>query len=246
MEVHKLRIGGRWVNVYRIGRSDLVSVIIGVREGLPPNLDSVKKQTFRDYEIIIVSGPGTPTSSHARNLGIRFSKTKFIAFLDDDAYPAPDWLEQLLQAYKLSGGDIIESYVINPQPRYLKWDIPRVPDLSQIWVANFALYPRYIFEKIGFYDEHFGKRAFNEVDLSVRALKKGFKIRAWSKARVNHKHSLYGRFPPGSRGLTWQSLFYFLFKHPIYGFLFLMALNPLTHRFWTHYIANKLAFWKIF
>lgn len=36
-----------------------------------------------------------PGISHARNTGAREARTEFIAYIDDDAIPAPDWIEQI-------------------------------------------------------------------------------------------------------------------------------------------------------
>lgn len=40
-----------------------------------------------------------PGLSHARNAGLYACKTEFVAFIDDDAYPDPDWLETLLSEF---------------------------------------------------------------------------------------------------------------------------------------------------
>ncbi len=37
-----------------------------------------------------------PGISLARNLGLRVATSEWVAFLDDDALPAPDWADQLL------------------------------------------------------------------------------------------------------------------------------------------------------
>jgi cellulose synthase/poly-beta-1,6-N-acetylglucosamine synthase-like glycosyltransferase len=71
-------------------------------------------QTCRSYEILIVSeSPETATfentriltsgrasPARARNIGAREARGEILAFIDDDAYPARDWLEKALQDFQ--------------------------------------------------------------------------------------------------------------------------------------------------
>lgn len=198
----------------------------------------MKKQTLKDFEIIIVSGPGAPGSSHARNLGIRFSKAKFIAFLDDDAYPNPDWLEQFLCAYEKKHG-IIESYVDHPTSKWVKCDIQRhMSDLQETSLANFALYPREVFDKTGLYDTRFRKTGFNEMDFSIRARKKGFKIIKCINAKVFHK---MGKRRFRKTILSSPNFFLFLLKHPLYFFIYICLFSlPILNKFVKYYELQGL------
>jgi glycosyltransferase involved in cell wall biosynthesis len=82
-------------------------------------LEGLAEQTFRQFEVIVVNGPssdstaellsgypvrvGTCSEAHvsrSRNVGVRMAVGDVIAFLDDDAVPEPDWLEQLAGAYE--------------------------------------------------------------------------------------------------------------------------------------------------
>lgn len=85
---------------------------------LQRTLEGLARQTFRRFEVILVNGPssdgtaellsrdparvGTCAEAHlarARNIGVRMAAGDVFAFLDDDAVPEPDWLEQLAGAY---------------------------------------------------------------------------------------------------------------------------------------------------
>lgn len=107
-------------------KSPLVSVVItAYRSGnlLEKAIESVLKQTFRDFEIILVDNNASPETHNivraytdkypdrirtihepqqgacsARNTGIRESKGKYIALLDDDDMMMPGRLEKQLQA----------------------------------------------------------------------------------------------------------------------------------------------------
>jgi glycosyltransferase involved in cell wall biosynthesis len=100
----------------------LVSVIVRTYNrphNLPVALDSIAKQTFRDFEVIIINDAGNSAIdiirdfsnkfsinyiehetnkglSAALNTGIRVAKGKYIAYLDDDDIYYPDHLETLV------------------------------------------------------------------------------------------------------------------------------------------------------
>jgi GT2 family glycosyltransferase len=233
MKMIKCEIKDKDITIYKIGNSNSISVIIPVRKGLPKNLDAVKNQTFKDYEIIVVSGSGTPGSSHARNLGIKITKSKFLAFLDDDAYPEPDWLEQLLKAYYTGKGDVVDSEENSPKSIYFNFSKP-LKNLQEKTYVNFGLYPRYVIDKVGLYDERFGKYGFNEVDYSIRIRKAGFRIIHCSKARVHHVYETrtLKYFP-------WKAFLHFTFKHPRHSLFLIMAYTPFLHPFWKKYIHQN-------
>jgi GT2 family glycosyltransferase len=82
-------------------------------------LEGLAQQTFRRFEVIVVNGPssdgtaellsgypvrvGVCSETHvprSRNVGVRMAAGDVFAFLDDDAVPEPDWLEQLAGAYE--------------------------------------------------------------------------------------------------------------------------------------------------
>jgi GT2 family glycosyltransferase len=100
-----------------------VSVIIVNWNGknlLFPCLQSLRRQTFKDFEIIVVDNGSTDGSieliqhhfpevqvialnanlgfSTANNIGIRHARGKYIALLNNDAEADPHWLEELVKA----------------------------------------------------------------------------------------------------------------------------------------------------
>ena len=115
----------------------LVSVIVpvyNVSEYLPNCLDSIKKQSFKDYEIIIINDSSPDNSaeiiddfihnnpelsisiinhpenkglSAARNSGIRIAKGEYLYFIDSDDDILPDCLELLTQDIKNESLDVV-------------------------------------------------------------------------------------------------------------------------------------------
>lgn len=102
-----------------------ISVIVPVyntEKFLPRCLDSLLKQRFTDYEVILIDDCSTDSSlavcqSYAardsrikiiqskhlgvgtvRNLGLDNAKGKYIMFCDSDDYVEPDWIEELFNA----------------------------------------------------------------------------------------------------------------------------------------------------
>ncbi|MGI6099805.1 MAG: glycosyltransferase, partial [Kiritimatiellia bacterium] len=98
-----------------------VSVVIACpapSDFLDEALAGIAAQTIPPLEVIVLpdADVATPLTAGAvpvrvhptghirpaekRNLGIELAQGEIVAFLDDDAYPAPDWLEQALKYFK--------------------------------------------------------------------------------------------------------------------------------------------------
>lgn len=127
----------------------IISVIIPVynrEKTITIALDSVLKQTFRDFEVIIVDDGSIDSTSKfikkycesderfkyfyqqnagvavARNKGIMESKGEYIAFLDSDDYYESTFLEKMYHTIKLNDSEICYcgSYRVTPNKRKKK------------------------------------------------------------------------------------------------------------------------------
>ena len=90
------------------------------RDSLERTLVALRELTYPSFEVVVVDGPSIDGTSEmlegfaeevrlgtcaaaslgiSRNVAIAMSAGELIAFLDDDAIPPPDWLEQLVPAF---------------------------------------------------------------------------------------------------------------------------------------------------
>jgi len=79
-------------------RPPFFSIIIPVRHKtayLKETLTHLKQQTFRQFEILVITDKisGTANPAQKRNLGAKKAQGLYLAFLDDDSYPHSNWLE---------------------------------------------------------------------------------------------------------------------------------------------------------
>lgn len=141
----------------------IVSVIVPTYnrlQSLPVTLESIGKQTFRDFEVIVVNDHGDSVAdiirdfsnkfdisyieheinkgvSAARNTGLRIAKGKYIAYLDDDDIYYPNHLETLVGSLESSGfpavyTDAYRSHKIEKQGKLIEVekDIPYSSDFD--------------------------------------------------------------------------------------------------------------------
>ncbi len=80
-------------------KTPLFSIIIPVR--IPTNylketISHLKQQSYTNFEIIIITDKisGNVSPAIKRNLGAKKARGTYLAFLDDDSYPSPNWLQQ--------------------------------------------------------------------------------------------------------------------------------------------------------
>jgi len=111
-----------------------LSIVIPAYEShatLPACLSAIERQTFTDFEVILVDSgptdrgaqiaardfpwvrltrPGKRLLPHeARNLGVSIARSELIVFTDPDIVPIPEWLAHLVAASERHGGMTVGS-----------------------------------------------------------------------------------------------------------------------------------------
>src|SRR4051794_15198080 len=117
----------------------LFSVIVSTldrRDLLEDTLVGLSQLLYRNFEIVVVSGPSEDDTSEflshwgnsiklansdvanlarSRNIGLSLAAGEFVAFIDDDAVPHPYWLDRLLSRYSISDRiGAVGGYTVGP------------------------------------------------------------------------------------------------------------------------------------
>ncbi|MET0728733.1 MAG: HAD-IIIA family hydrolase [Acidimicrobiales bacterium] len=122
------------------------------------------------------SGP-----SSARNLGWRRSDRDWVAFLDDDVVPAPDWADRLGEDIAACGPEVAatQGRLHVPLPAHRRptdWE-RNVAGLEQArWATADMAYRRAALERVGGFDERFTRAYREDADLGLRVVADGWRI----------------------------------------------------------------------
>lgn len=101
-----------------------VSIVVNTYNrgiSLRRTLESFTQLDYPEFEVVVVNGPSTddtakviaefadrikigecanPNLSESRNIGVALAAGEIVAFIDDDAYPDPAWLDRLVEGYE--------------------------------------------------------------------------------------------------------------------------------------------------
>lgn len=198
---------------------------------LQKTLDSFRWLKYSgDFEVVVVNGPSKDNSeeviaswlphiragrcdvanlSVSRNVGISMARGDIIAFIDDDAIPEPEWLEQLACAYHdpmvgAVGGLVYNHTGYDFQYKYCLVDRFGNADLSLPGPTPHLSFPkserfphllgcnssfrRSALLEIGGFDEEY-EYFLDETDVCLRIVDAGFIIAQLPHAYVHHKYA---------------------------------------------------------
>lgn len=267
-----------------------VSVVIctaGRIRHLPRTVESIRQQTYRPLEIVLVVGPSTDATdqyaatlsdvkvlkvdrlnlSYARNVGIRAAGGEFVAFIDDDAVPAPRWLEETVRLFQEEGPSCggIGGAVINESARSrpLQFRHGLVSELGEIddirlepgeanspagpWfnrvMGTNMTFRRSALLAIGGFDETF-EYTHDETDVCIALIRCGYRIVHHGRAIVHHfparSHNRRGEFD-----FNWYSLLknnmYFALKHSQRSTTFCVRTTVRRYR----RLLKEFVFWTL-
>jgi GT2 family glycosyltransferase len=171
-------------------RPPRVSVVIPTLYGnVDGVVESIRRQTFTDFEIHVVAG--VRPAARARNIGVAETSGALVVFVDDDARLGHDRvLETLVQVAEsdTSLGVVGPSKILSPRATPLqrrigtevpRWQFPVVesdlesnPPIDRYGYTGITttccLVPRQVFEEIGGFDERFTTGEDTEFFFQVR------------------------------------------------------------------------------
>lgn len=210
-----------------------VPVIIPVWNGaawLPECLRALEAQSFRDFEVIVVDNGSADNSieivragcprariisfdrnrgfAAAVNAGFRQCRSAYVALLNTDTRPRPDWLLSLVRAMDASGpevGCLASRMLVMANPALaddcgdiLSWQgaaakrghgqpAGRFDRIEEVFsaCAGAALYRRALLDELGGFDERFFAY-LEDVDFGLRARLRGYTCLFVPAAEVLH------------------------------------------------------------
>jgi glucosyl-dolichyl phosphate glucuronosyltransferase len=183
--------------------------VIVVDNGSTDNTEKIVNELSLRLSKIIYLREEKQGLAHARNAGLSIASGKFVAFLDDDAYPDKEWIKEFDQAFnQLSvmcvGGAVVPSFQRSKE--WPKWIHKRlrglfsVVDYGKKRDLHYPDYPigtnigfrRAIFAEVGFFDSSFGRSrdcllSMEETDICLRIEEAGYRIVYNPSAVVHHR-----------------------------------------------------------
>ena len=128
---------------------------------------------------VLRSGGRGPAA--ARNVGWRAVDTEWVAFLDDDVVPGPQWTTQLARDLRELDPDIGASQgrIEVPLPTDRRpTDLERGTAglASARWITADMAYRRAALQRVGGFDERFNRAYREDADLALRVIAAGYRI----------------------------------------------------------------------
>ena len=167
-------------------RTELREVIVawdGVGE--PPDV----AEALIPVRVVKTGGGRGPAA--ARNAGWRAGAAPWVAFLDDDVVPPPDWADGLVADLRAlrdtvagTAGRVVVPLALDRRPTDWERNVARLSDTPGIVTADCALRRRAL-EAVGGFDERFPRAYREDTDLELRLRDAGWNIER-GRRRIVH------------------------------------------------------------
>jgi len=208
-----------------------VSIVIntdGRCKPLATCLESLRYLRYPHFEVVVVAGP-TRDGTHelceswgdaikfgrcpvrnlsiSRNIGIAMAAGDIVAYIDDDAVPEPEWLDDVVPAFADDEVGVAGGFLHDHTGKTYQWTygtVNRLGSANTTWTRptpefnfpfsfNFphviganSIFRRSALMHVGGFDEEF-EYFLDETDVTARILDQGWTVAQLSKAFVHHK-----------------------------------------------------------
>ncbi|WP_273222485.1 glycosyltransferase [Geosporobacter ferrireducens] len=207
-----------------------VSIVICTYNRAPflkRTLESLKNLDYKNYEVVVVNGPSTDETSLileeykdkvkirnnplanlsvSRNIGIKAAAGDIVAFIDDDAIPEPEWLNDLVSYYTDDKVGGVGGKVFGPGGDHFQFTNGIIDiwgeatalrdeegnyndpkgELFNIMMGTNCSFSRKALEEVGGFDEYY-EYYHDESDVAVRVIKAGYIIKHHPRAYIHHE-----------------------------------------------------------
>ena len=211
-----------------------VSVVINTFnrcESLARTLRSLEWLDYPEFEVVVVNGPSTDGTedlldglngrikrarcancnlSESRNIGIKMASGEIVAFIDDDAYPDPGWLDPLVRAFDWGEVAAAGGPVVGHTGYWYQCWYSRADRFGKFWtdfegavnptellaspgsreftytIGTNSSFRRRILVELGGFDEEF-EYYLDETDVCCRVTDAGYVVAALDSGLVYHK-----------------------------------------------------------
>lgn len=175
--------------------------VIVVDDGGELRLESVV-DPFRDRLDVTLLAQSHAGPAAARNTGATRAKGHFLAFVDDDCAPAPDWLQALAVRFPAAldhaiGGRTLNGLPDNPYASasqllidylYAYYNADR--GHARFFAANNLAFPVNQFQAVGGLDTAFSRAGAEDREFCDRWLSRGYRMTYAPEVQVYHTHPL--------------------------------------------------------
>lgn len=207
-----------------------ISVIIntdGRAKSLATCLESLRYLRYPNFEVVVVAGP-TRDGTHelcagygaqirfadcpernlsmSRNISIHVSSGQIVAFLDDDSVPEPEWLDDVVPAFRDTAVAVAGGFLHDHTGKTYQWTFGTLdrfgtadtswtraaPELNFPGSFNYphvmanSLFRRSAIVEVGGFDEEY-EYFLDESDIILRFVDAGWKVAQLDKGFIHHK-----------------------------------------------------------
>jgi histidinol-phosphate phosphatase family protein len=154
-------------------------IVVDDRRDAPAPLTPGSPGRLRE-RVEVLRGPAAGPAA-ARNAGWRASRSEWVAFLDDDVVPGPDWLERLAADLAAAAPDAagVQGRLHVPAPagrRPTDWERNVMGLSGARWATADMAYRRAALRALGGFDPRFPRAFREDADLASRALRAGWRL----------------------------------------------------------------------